>query len=179
MVLKDKEESLPLVMKGLNKMSTLYRISVALLLLSLSHMVAAQQCPPGYWPLGSDQAGWKDCAPMTPNQLPPDPGPQWETRWGAIATADGAFGTGNSLTTKRKAEKQAIAQCRENGGKGCKVRITYYNQCGALAWGETSGTTFRSPQIADAEQSALKECSAKTTDCKIFFSGCSYPKQIR
>jgi Domain of unknown function (DUF4189) len=151
------------------------------LLLASGHANAEGNCPEGYYPYNATGVQVA-CAPIPGyggSGEPADPGPSWQTRWGAIATADGAFGTSNDMTSKRRAERQAVADCKKKGGNRCKVKIAFYNQCAALAWGETAGMTFRSPEIADAEQSALKQCSAQSKDCKIYYSGCSYPKQVR
>ena len=133
-------------------------------------------------PLGSQQAGWTGCAPVgAPDQPPPDPGPQWASRWGAIAvdSLHGKWGYIDGAASKRQASKAAISACKADGGKKCKVLIAYYNQCGAMASGDARTTTFRAPEIAQAEQEAVKFCSEATQNCGVVHSGCSYPEQVR
>lgn len=149
-------------------------------LLTCSFVSYGQSCPHGYMPLGGQQAGWVGCAPIGgANQSPPDPGPQWQSRWGAIATTNGAFGVANGMSSKRKASKAALADCKRNGGSKCKVSMVFYNQCGALAWGDTGNTTFNSPHLEDAERSAVEGCGEHSANCKLYYSACSYPVQVR
>lgn len=160
-------------------MRALWLLGVVLLLVSLP--IKAQWCPPGYVPIGGDQAGWKDCAPVAgSNESIPDPGPQWATRWGAIAVdnAKSAWGFFDGASSKRRASKAAVESCKRNGGKTCKVYISYHNQCGALASGDNRITTYRAPESGQAESEALKSCSQKTENCGLIHSGCSYPQKI-
>lgn len=168
-------------------MRTIFQL---VLLAAISGMVpptyAEGRCPDGYFPVGGGNNGWEGCAPMDGgsgnNQIsPPNPGPLWQTRWGAIA-ADGntgAFGVSNDVPSKRQAEKKATAMCKAKGGKKCRLSSVFYNQCAALAWGDASYTTFRSPEIDDAKISAVEHCEKRTTNCRIYYSACSYPVQVR
>jgi hypothetical protein len=167
-----------------------YRLLMcALLGLIFSEGASAEgNCPPGYFPIGGGNAGWEGCAPMGPmpsdgdgsNQAPVQQEPVWETRWGAIATADGAYGVSNGMNSQRRAEKKAIADCKaRSNGKPCILRVAYYNQCAALAWGDEINFTARSPQQQRAESLAVSACSDKTTNCRVYYSGCSYPEQGR
>jgi Domain of unknown function (DUF4189) len=144
-----------------------------------TELSAEGNCPPGYYQTGAtDYVG---CAPL-PGQggtAPPDPGPEWATRWGAIATANGAFGTANNLSSARKAEKTALNRCKANGGKDCKINLSFGNQCAALAWGTASNYVEPAADILLAENGALKSCGEVTQDCKIFYSACSYPERKR
>lgn len=152
---------------------------VILLLVCLP--IQAQWCPPGYVPIGGDQAGWKGCAPITgPSQSVPDPGPRWATRWGAIAVdnVQSAWGYFDGAPNKRRAAEAAVESCKRNGGKKCKVYISYHNQCGALASGDDRITTFSAPESGLAELEAVKSCSEKTGNCAVIHSGCSYPQKI-
>lgn len=144
---------------------------------SIAH---AQSCPHGYMPLGGQQAGWTGCAPINASNVdPPDPGPQWASRWGAIATSTDGFGVSQDRSGKREAKKYALQDCRSKGKAKCKVVQYFLNQCAALAWGETFGSSYRAGTEEEAIKSAADRCSARTTDCRIYFSGCSYPRQIR
>lgn len=155
----------------------------ALFLLSAvtAQTAVAQSCPHGYMPLGGAQAGWSGCAPMIQGQeTPPDPGPQWATRWGAIAVDGkaGKFGAIDGNRTKRSASKTAIAECKRNGGRKCKVMLTYYNQCAALASGSTFSISYHAPEQEQAVRGALESCGQKDGDCRVYYAGCSYPQLI-
>jgi Domain of unknown function (DUF4189) len=153
-----------------------------LLLLSPKLGHAQVGCPPGYYPIGGGNAGWVDCAPLnTPDQTPTNPGPQWETRWGAIAIDGGAgkFGGVDNMSSKRRAEKAALKECKDFGGRKCRVSLAYYNQCGVLASGDNEIISQGAPELESAEKMALDACRQKTSNCKLFYSGCSYPKRIR
>lgn len=140
-----------------------------------------QTCPHGYMPLGGGQAGWSGCAPIGNAAQPPDPGPEWATRWGAIAVdpSRSAWGFFDGAPSKRRASKAAVDSCKKNGGKKCKIYIAYYNQCGALASGDNRITTFGAPESEQAEREAIRSCSEKTENCGVVHSGCSYPQQVR
>ena len=113
-------------------------------LLGVSNIAFAEGgCPEGYYFTGrmiqGQGASYPECAPDI--QQPQQPQGRWETRWGAIAIDDSKsrLGAFKGAKTKRQASKAAIAQCRaEGGGEGCKVKLTFYNQCSALAWGDTT-----------------------------------------
>jgi len=162
---------------------------VGLLMLCSGNAIAEGRCPDGYYPTGGADVGWYGCAPMDPVQSSDDAEPNsggdvddsvWETRWGAIATADGAFGVANGMTSKRHAESQAMSDCKaRSNGKPCKLKTAFYDQCAALAWGDEVNITFRSPDLQDAEQSAVQACSKHTSNCQVYYSACSYPKRIR
>ncbi|MBD3728365.1 MAG: DUF4189 domain-containing protein [Sphingomonadales bacterium] len=139
-------------------------------------------CPDGYFPIGGGNAGWQGCAPMggDGDDGAGQPPPQWETRWGAVATTNGAFGYSFNWPTERQAIAEALAQCsRDAGGASCTIRQSYYDQCIALAWGQKGSNTVSAPEIGQAEQLALANCSERAADCKIYYSGCSYPERVR
>lgn len=150
----------------------------------------ALACPPGYYPTGGDHVGWHGCAPMdggiSNEQENEEPTratmseEQWEERWGAIATANGAMGQAVSKRTKQEAEKEALADCKSRAGnQPCKLKLAYYNQCVALSWGSEGNVAARGPYIEEAEQSANQKCSESFSNCKIYYSACSLPVRIR
>jgi hypothetical protein len=144
---------------------------------------AEGRCPDGYFPIGGGNAGWEGCAPMGPEAGAGDAGatqPQWETRWGAVATTDGAMGVSTAKNSQDSAEQEAISQCQaHSGGKVCQVRIAYYNQCVAVAWGDGGSRMTRSPDIGDAEATALNNCKKSTTNCDLYYSACSYAERAQ
>jgi hypothetical protein len=164
-----------------------YLISIMVSLLFLAgarESFAEGRCPDGYFPIGGGDAGWEGCAPMGPteDEGPTNDvaGPQWVSRWGAIATADGALGVAKNAVSRGEAVSLAIAQCEmKSPHDQCSERAVYFDQCVALAWGDTMNVASRSPDIADAERSALEGCGEKTANCRIFYSACSYPERVR
>lgn len=109
-----------------------------------------------------------------------EPEPQWETRWGAVATTDGAMGVAAGQESQENAEQQAIAKCQAHSpDKTCEVRIAYYNQCVAVAWGDAGSRMARSPDLKDAEETALRNCKKTTTNCDLYYSACSYAERAQ
>lgn len=108
-------------------------------------------------------------------------GPQWETRWGAIAIdfREGKIGTASTMSSKRGAEKDALSDCRSNGGTACKLALSYHNQCGVMAWGESYATTESAETLEQASARAIRSCSAKSSDCQIYYSDCSLAERVR
>ena len=142
---------------------------------------AEGRCPDGYFPTGGGDAGWEGCAPMGPDsdQGPHDQ-PSWETRGGAVAVTNGAFGYSYSYATEERAISEALSNCSQNAdGATCQLKQSYHDQCIALAWGKTGSNSVAAPDIAQAEGLALENCSRRNQDCKIYYSGCSYPERVR
>jgi Domain of unknown function (DUF4189) len=165
---------------------TVARLLVGLLFLACSGTVLAEgRCPPGYFP--SSQFEHTGCAPVYDasddssvgyeSAAPPDPGPRWEYRWGVIAVdgAKGNFGAVDDFSDLRKARKAAIKICKSHGGKKCKIELEYYNQCGALVWGNNKYVTYRGPVPDQVIKRGVDSCSKLTSNCQVFYMGCSYP----
>lgn len=143
---------------------------------------AEGRCPDGYFQIGGGNAGWEGCAPMGPEAGAGEaaPEPKWETRWGAVATTDGAMGVAEARDSQKSAEQQAISQCQaHSGGKACQVRIAYYNQCVAVAWGDGGSRMARAPDLKEAETTALNNCKKSTTNCDFYYSACSYAERVQ
>jgi hypothetical protein len=83
------------------------------------------------------------------------------------------------MRTRDEAENIALNECKREGGAGCEVDLTYYNQCGAIAWGASDARTYRAETKEIASAHAIEACSAHTEDCKIYYADCSFPVQIR
>jgi len=162
------------------------RVLLALWLLVASDFSLAQVCPHGAYPGRLDEpqvcrpppedAGNDVVQPMTPSI-------RWEARWGAIAIDNtlGKVGAVTDLRSKREAKKAATAECRaRGGGEGCKyVSLTYHNQCAAMVWGNERAVTQRAETAEIASDLALRECNKLTTDCKIYYTGCSLPARVQ
>lgn len=151
---------------------------------------AEGRCPEGFFPIGGGSAGWEGCAPMgeAPGEdRPAQPRePQWATRWGAIAVGGGGgFGAAADMTSKRKAERKAITQCKATAADknaDCDV-LAYYNQCAVYSWGSAGdgsvgGGTFTAVNIARATAIAMEECGKVANNCKIYYSNCSYAQRV-
>lgn len=104
--------------------------------------------------------------------------PIWENRWGAIAidltTLDA--GTSDGKSSKSNAKKLAMESCMQDGSKKCKIVMTFFNQCAALATGNIISYS-KAPTKDKAEDSALKGC-ANSNSCRIVYSACNYPVRI-
>jgi hypothetical protein len=163
-------------------MKCFFTIAILVGLLSMPVLAHAEggTCPDGYYPVGGP--GVQGCAPIPGGGGESvDPGPEWETRWIAVAvdSGEGVFGAAKDMSSKRNASKAAIAQCRERGGKSCKPFGVTYNQCFALASGGRYINSFGSPTREGAQNGALEECERKAMGCQIYFSDCSYPQRVR
>lgn len=171
---------------------------VLLALLSVVSLSAYAEgvCPPGQYPIGGQ--GVIGCAPIPgaggghgPAQpSAPQPTGKWETRWGAIVE-DGdnnSTGTSASQKSKRAAVSVATDRCKSAGGKSCKLRLAYHNQCVAMADPTIAfvrslppGTRTRTMASAAAteelaKQNAMKECEtggSSRQECNIIYSECS------
>lgn len=156
--------------------------------------MAEGACPPGQYPIGGQ--GVQGCAPIpgagsTGAAPAPRPTGKWETRWGAVVedvkpdpNRPLATGYAVSQRSKRAAVSAATSQCKTQGGNKCDVRITYYNQCVALAdpdpvngripAGLTS-SAVGAENLQKAKGLALDECrsGSKGASCSVTYSACS------
>lgn len=162
---------------------------IGLALLMLPGAVWAEgRCPPGQYPIGDQNVG--GCAPIPGAGQTVAPGPtgEWETRWGAIAEDSAAVEPGANVSTgvaasqksKRAAESLAIDRCMQGGGKKCRIRMTYHNQCVALAdpvGVRVSGaitTASRAESVDIAKANALSQCEGiPGQKCEVYYSACS------
>lgn len=105
--------------------------------------------------------------------------PIWQDRWGAIAidlnTLDA--GTMDGRHSKSEAERYAMASCMSGGSKNCKIVLTFFNQCAALAVGERISWS-KAPTKDKAEKSAREGCG-NADQCRVVYSACNYPVRIR
>ena len=162
------------------------RILLALWLLTMSGFSLAQVCPYGAYPGRLDEP--QICRPPpedTGNDAtrPSVPSTRWEARWGAIAIDNklGKVGAVKDMRSKREAKRAASAECRtRGGGEGCKyVSLTYHDQCAVMAWGNGRAVTQGAETVEIASDLALRECNKLTTDCKIYYTGCSLPARVQ
>jgi hypothetical protein len=88
------------------------------------------------------------------------------------------------MTSKRKAEKEALRDCQARGGPNCKVILAFTNQCGAIASGNNPNGGFvitgaGGVNATVAKHLALEECGEVSSNCTIFLSECSYAEQVQ
>lgn len=161
---------------------------LSVLMLASAVAFAEGGCPPGSYPIGDSRA--PGCAPIPTGggsggaQGPVATG-KWETRWGAISEDAESLATGAavSMKSKRQAVAAAMAECKRLGGKNCKLRLAYYNQCAAIADataeslvnGPGRSTIARAETVSQAESIAMKECTSALggQKCEIAYSACS------
>lgn len=109
------------------------------------------------------------------------PQAKWADRWGAIAVDfdNRIIGTITDETSKRKASLAATKKCQELGGKSCKIKLAYYNQCAAMVTGLSGYTVSRAETEKRAGEIGMDDCGEKDTQCEVFYSGCSLPVQVQ
>lgn len=165
---------------------------IAVMVLASFTAYAEGGCPPGQYPIGGQ--GVVGCAPIPGaggGTAAPRPTGKWETRWGAIAEDSSsrnlATGTSTSQKSKRAAVSAAIEDCRSAGGKACKLRMAYHNQCIAMAdptvefsrrqpEGSVSTTMTSAAETEElAKSNAMRDCQRAGTgqECSIVYSACS------
>ncbi|WP_414715703.1 DUF4189 domain-containing protein [Stenotrophomonas maltophilia] len=168
---------------------------VVTLLIAPFSALAEGRCPLGQYPVGGQGVG--GCAPIpggssssSAGSSAPAPAGRWETRWGAIAEdkkpATGslmATGVSVSQKSKRAAEAAAIDGCVRRGGSKCEIRLSYHDQCAAIAdpsprsGGLAAGNSIvaSAETLDEAQLLALKECASVNDGgaCEVAYSACS------
>ncbi len=122
---------------------------------------------------------WKQQSQQGGSQPPPRPTGYWVKTWGAIATSEtgGALGTVVGVDSQKEAEKIAMQECIAKGGGGCKVGISYHNQCAIMLVGKGVALA-RAESIDIAKAEGLKECKAKGDNCRVYYSACTEPRFV-
>ena len=161
-----------------------------LLLFTPMVVMAEGRCPSGMFETGSRD--YLACAPIPGygqgsdngyDDSPPVP-MVWAKRWGAFAgeSNGSGFGAVNGSGSESAAKQAALSQCQATASDSknrCKVLLSFYNQCGAYAWGGGGGITASAVDLATAKERALKSCSASSgVTCKIYSSGCSFAEAV-
>lgn len=166
-----------------------FRLLLVVGLLSLSGSALAEGgCPSGMIPYSGTDIN--SCGPIPPgyyndsndaSQRPLDQPIRWADRWGAIAFSDinNSVGVSADMASEGAAKKAAIAECISAGGEKCSTEITYYNQCGVIAWGDRYGNAAGARTIEEASDIAMKTCDRNTENCKIVYSNCTRAKRIQ
>lgn len=152
-------------------------------------------CPPGQYPIGGQ--GVVGCAPIpggggtTQGAAAPRPTGKWETRWGAVAEDSSSRNLATGVSTSQKSKRAAVAaavdDCKSAGGKSCKLRLAYHNQCVAIAdptmefvrsqpEGSVSTNNVSAAETEErARSNAMKACRSAGSgqECSIVYSACS------
>ena len=140
-------------------------------------------CPPGQYPVGGQ--GWQGCNPIpgygSQQHAPQQAAPQWESRWGAIATdgPSGALGAATDKRSKREASQAALQDCQSKGGVNCKIDAAYDNQCAAVVVGSGGYNVQNAPTTDRAVAIGMKICREGLTDCHAYYTACSLPVRTR
>jgi len=71
-----------------------------------------------------------------------------------------------------------MLDCQSKGGNGCKIGLTYHDQCSVIARGDTNLTMQGAKTIEEAASIALARCEDGTDNCRVDYSDCSYPERI-
>ncbi|HGM5876328.1 TPA: DUF4189 domain-containing protein [Stenotrophomonas maltophilia] len=94
-----------------------------------------------------------------------------------------ATGVSRSQRSKGIANSVALDACKSAGGSRCEVRLSYHNQCvaiadpvGALNSGATT-VSWRAETVDLAKRNALRECRGdRNQACEVVYSACSLPE---
>lgn len=120
------------------------------------------------------------------SSVPVKPRIEWAESWGAISSdGEGNYGIASDSSSKRKAEKSAIADCRKRSdgksGGECSIQLVYYNQCVAVGASEVASYSSSAPTIGEAAERVIERCELVSgkNQCWIYYSGCSLPRRIR
>lgn len=148
-----------------------------LALVPLSGVRAEGGCPDGQYPQRGQ--GWQTCVPIpgaeqsnAPSVVPG----YWTDSWGALATYEplGVIGVAAGLGNKEDAEQEALADCKRQGGKSCRVDATYENSCVALAGSHTGYSIEGDTDLDVAKKKALEKCKKSGYEnCHISYFTCS------
>ncbi|WP_082559512.1 DUF4189 domain-containing protein [Lysobacter sp. Root559] len=160
-------------------------IAIMLLCMSLSAK-GEGKCPAGQIQTPGPENGVINCMPLPGTGDAPsrENGPGWSSRWGAIAIdfAPSNVGIGVSVAaaSKRRAKKQALAECRAKGGQDCRINLVYGNQCAVVIAGIGYSRSQEGPTVEIAAAYGLKICGeAGIKDCQVYYKACSLPVQVQ
>lgn len=147
----------------------------------------AQQC--GYGVQDGGQCVPADQVPGYQDSLqdrqtrPQQPQAVWATRWGAIAIDNGtsSVGVSENQTSRSAASAEALQRCAsKSNSQHCEMKLAYYNQCAALAWGTKNTGIGHALDQAQAQNLALQACQeGGASDCRIVYNACSLPIRVQ
>ncbi len=160
-------------------------------MLSASVGSALAQCAAGI-PSAGNPGCIPPTAPSSPYNLGTDPypgagadsaaTPVWRETWGAIALdmTVGRAGMSDTEDSKDAAVAVALARCKNAGGTRCEIRVTYHNQCVALAQERGGGevATATGPSKRRVEARSVDACGGESK-CAVVYSACSDSVRVR
>lgn len=84
-------------------------------------------------------------------------------------------------SSKSRASNDAVSLCQSHGGVTCTVRLTYHNQCAAVAQGPDGGqsASASAPTLDEAKAMAIGDCEKVSSKCSAIYSECSYAEQVQ
>ena len=103
-----------------------------------------------------------------------------QSLWRSIAnSADNnkmMWGSDKAYRSRKEAEEDALEQCKDDGGKACKVVVSYSNLCLSSGMGERNGAYFDvfgvGANKAGANKDAIEQCQSKGgRNCKTVMEG--------
>lgn len=120
------------------------------------------------------------CQRVDRQQMSQPSPPQWESRWGAIATDGirGSLGTSRNMSDQATAESNAMSDCQKKGGVNCSLDVSYRNACGAMLVGDHGYSVRAGLTRDDAVNNATEACSAKDKNCHVYYSDCSFAVRV-
>ncbi|WP_353949491.1 DUF4189 domain-containing protein [Xanthomonas indica] len=148
--------------------------AVFLFLLTLSGSCFAQtRCP------GGVQAGSAQCLPDE-DSAPARPTGEWIKTWGAIVMSDAGQEGWSSVGkfSKDDAVQDALDKCHAVGVSDCSVKMTYFNQCVAIANPAkgVGSSIIAAKDEREAGELASEACSKRTgSQCFVKFTECTRP----
>lgn len=151
-------------------------ITGILLLITANLALAEGACPPDqYQTTPPGVAGPVGCAPIPEREKPEQ---KWADQWGALAN-DGqkTWGISESMPSKKIAISEAMDDCLTRGGRSCKLKLVYFNQCAAIVGTEEDSVIARAPTKNKAINFATEDCleNSGKNRCRVYYSGCSLP----
>lgn len=159
---------------------------VAVWLLSSGGGHADGFCPSGSYDPNNGRAPAVTCVPIqgygNQQQAPQQPAPQWERRWGAIATdgSKGAMGVATDRRSEREASQAATRDCQSKGGVNCTVDIPYHDGCAAVVVGNGGYNVAADASVDQAVAKGMKTCrDAGRANCHAYYTACSLSVRIQ
>ncbi|SMR80805.1 protein of unknown function [Stenotrophomonas sp. yr243] len=143
-------------------------------------------CPAGQYPIGGQ--GVQGCAPIPGagggDSTAPRATGRWIKTWGAISVSpDGKSGVAVGKRSKSEAEGEAMGQCVESGGQGCRASFAYKNQCVAAVVPSSGrgGTSFGGGETVEkAAELANSVCRKGGGEgCHSVYTACTAPEYVK
>ena len=145
---------------------------------------AEGNCPAGMYPIGGQ--GVMGCAPIPRSSPRVKARPEliWIAKWGAVVSSDiDVVGLSTGFADERGAVQAALEQCRERGGRNCKLDMAYNNTCVAAAIPSRNGVPLggqawlQTGLDLDAIKAAAVDLCSKSNrkSCEVAYTNCALP----